>query len=256
MQTIVWLSPDVLGWRPYLAESALGDPAAVRRAYAHWEHATRVLSGATTAFHHVDVITTLKRALDHRIRLLNDNYRWSSLTSVQLPKGMLQKLEYLGVARHAMVKRLTDLRNEVEHADREPPPFLECADYVELTWYFLRARDILAIRVPEKLELEPADGEVNGYQLVVRSGPVVDWRVEIEGVLGAQHIAAFMHDDWTRVELTRYETRGEWLARGGRQPIAVVHHEALDPLDVFIKGTITGPTDHVLRLQRILLTPM
>lgn len=256
MQAIAWIDPEVFEWEAYSGTSMLADPHTVRRAYAHWRHAEQVLAAATTEFHRIDVITTLKRAVDHRLRLLNEAYRWKKLRVAPPSDGSLQLLETLGIARHSMVSRLITLRNRVEHGDREPPPAAECEVYVDLVWYFLRATDVLAMRVPETVEFEAPDETGRDYAVTVRTGPEVEWRIEMQGHLAARHVSLAARDGWARVALTRRETRGDWLAHDERPASVRELHEGLDPSDLFVAGEIVGPDDTRLRIYQAFLGPM
>jgi hypothetical protein len=249
-----WLSPEILTWDINLGASTLQDPHAVQRAYQHWQHAESLLPAADDEFRRIDVITTLKRAVDYRLRLLNDYYRWKRIGRVPLPKGSLQTLEALGVARHSMVNRLVDLRNRIEHADEEPPSQDECSSFVELVWYFLRATDLLVVRVPSELELEPCD-ESESYALTIRTGPTAQWETYVDGTVAARHVSDAIHDDGIRVRLTLCESRDDWLAEPTRSEEVRGYHEGRDRTDLFIEGVVDGPRDYLLRIYRELLQP-
>jgi hypothetical protein len=253
---IRWLSPEILQWEAYPASAQPEGRGAVQRAYAHWRHAEQMLRRAQSEFERTDVVTTLKRAVDHRLRLLNEYYRWSNMRCAALPKGMLQQLEHLGVARHTMVRRLTDLRNRIEHADETPPSLVECADHVEMVWYFLRATDLLVTRVPTSIELAESDPGGDARFLMIDTGPEHEWRALFHGVVPGSHVSASMHDDWIRVDATRCESRMEWLAAASQLPEEVRdQHSRKQPTDYLLQGEILGPSDALLQIYRGYLSP-
>jgi hypothetical protein len=231
------------------------EPAPVRRAYEHLAHAEEVLERATSSLDRVDVVTTLKRAVDHRLRLLNSYYKWKKLLSKQLPKGQLQILEAMGIARHRMVARLIDFRNQIEHGDEPPPESAACADLVEIVWYFLRSTDLLCLRMPTEVNFEFTSDRMPPLGVEVRLNPDQAWDVSCRAALPAALLSVEPHEDWFQLSI-------DWADEGQRfrpQPPtltadrinAVVNGE--DGILSF-NGMISGPTDSVLRLIRACLT--
>ncbi len=51
------------------------------RAYEIWEHADLILQQTCNEFRLIDAATTLKRAVDHRLRLLDKLYKFKTLLS-------------------------------------------------------------------------------------------------------------------------------------------------------------------------------
>ena len=75
----VWLSPEWIDWHPDGSGYGLGDPADLRRAYDLWGHAQRRFEVAVTELDRVDVVTTLKRSVDQRLRTLNSIYVFKAM---------------------------------------------------------------------------------------------------------------------------------------------------------------------------------
>jgi hypothetical protein len=251
----LWLTPKVLEWDAYVGSSSVLDSTPVRRAYEHLSHAEQVLSRATSPLDLVDVVTTLKRAVDLRLRLLNSYYRWRTLPLRGLPKGPLQILEALGIARHRMVTRLIEFRNAIEHGDKSPPSPEDCADLVEAVWYFLRSTDILCLRLPTEVNLELESEAIEDLGIEVTFDPDKKWIATYRASLPPDMLSTKPHDDWFKI-------RVDWASEGQafvRNPSTLISEEILEsirrPVDVLsFNGTILGPTDLLGQLIRVFLS--
>jgi hypothetical protein len=91
-----------------------------------------------------DVISNLKRAVDHRLKILNDLYCFKGIPLKDLPKEQLDVMERFGIVRQLMLGKLYDIRNAVEHEDSPPPSYDNTKQLAEFVWYFLRTTDRLA----------------------------------------------------------------------------------------------------------------
>jgi hypothetical protein len=68
----MWLSPKILEWEPSGSGRGGFKNESWRRAYSIFSHAEHLLEHSTSDLFRVDAITTLKRAVDHRLRLLDE----------------------------------------------------------------------------------------------------------------------------------------------------------------------------------------
>jgi hypothetical protein len=93
----------------------------VKRPYAHWQHAERLSGTDGGELHRVDIVTTLKRAVDVRLRALNQTYRFKSIPIRDRSTDIYAWLQQLGIIRRAMVEKLFTMRNAIEHEDQKPP---------------------------------------------------------------------------------------------------------------------------------------
>jgi hypothetical protein len=78
VQQSIWVDPAILTWSAARVKWASHQDA-VARAYAHWQHADQVLKGGTGELSLVDVITTLHRTVEQRLRALEDAYRFKTI---------------------------------------------------------------------------------------------------------------------------------------------------------------------------------
>lgn len=247
-----WLSPEIIEWDSFLQSWSSAEKESIRRPYAHWVHAERILSLAETEFHLSDVVTTLKRAVDHRLRLLNDCYKWKRLPVQGLPKGQLQLLEFLGVARHMMIARLVEIRNRIEHADQSPPSVQACTELVEFVWYFLKSTDGLLFRIPTNIQLEEKAGLPDSPGVELQMGPDVNWAIKVRGQLARGMLTQAMHDGWLRLKPERVETRAEFIGRSKHLDENILeYHRLRNSDDLLFSGNIVGPSDRVMDLVRL-----
>lgn len=255
----VWIDPKVLAWHRYLAGSSGGDPEEMRRPYEHWSHAARLLDQRGGPFDRVDAITTLKRAVDHRVKALKWQYDLGAVPLSSVPNGELQRLEHLGIARHAMVVRLIDIRNRVEHQDADPPDADTCRDFVELTWYFLRSTDLLLIRVPEHFDLEWYDDVTEGLGAAVSmaTGPFHEWDVKLNAVLPPTFISMESVPKWLEVQTELNTSVVDFKLEAARPwRLAMEQHREAPREYRAVKGVVKGPEEVLLQIFRIYFEPM
>jgi len=127
----MWLSPKILEWESYVDSWVGLEDESWRRAYSISSHAEYLLEQSSTELFRVDAITTLNRAVDHRIRLLDEIYEFRRIPIRAKPVGNLMLLNYFGIVRSKMVQRLIEIRNAVEHQDADPPSEADCFDFLE-----------------------------------------------------------------------------------------------------------------------------
>ncbi len=101
-----WLSPEILKWQ---TESDSGWPVQDdlrSRSYEILAHAEQVLGQPTSELALVDVITSLRRAIDRRLRALNTLYSFRDIPIRDKPRDLLLLLESLGIIRSHMLQSL------------------------------------------------------------------------------------------------------------------------------------------------------
>lgn len=195
------------------------------RCWAHWRHAEHRLAGAATEFDLIDVVTTLKRAADQRVKFIADLYGLSAMKRVAGVRKArtLDMLAQLGIVRPLMVDKLFQLRNVVEHMDSTAPSHDECEELVEFVWYLLRTTDRLASWVLEECEFR--DKKSGNSANVIY--PLDTWMPIITVGLNKDLISAAPKDGYGEVLVGMYRDHGE---------------------HVFVRGIITGPDPVMWRL--------
>src|SRR6266513_849649 len=107
-----WLSPEILEWQPLIDKVSYVEEKSRLRSYEMLAHADHLLTQPTSKMVLVDIITTLRRAIDRRVRALNTVY---SLRAIPLrdTSDLLLLLESLGIIRSHVLQKLIDIRNAV-----------------------------------------------------------------------------------------------------------------------------------------------
>ena len=140
----VWIDPSWLSWERLMEGRFVFSTDAVDRPYVIQQHACDRLVGDPSDLDRADAIIALRRAVDQRVQKLKEIYQIRKLrVTTPEAKGDLHLLSSFDIIRPFMVKRLIEIRNVVEHQDREPPPTAESLMFADLVWYFLRSTDSL-----------------------------------------------------------------------------------------------------------------
>jgi len=213
MKNSMWVSFDVLEWRADLESSTVYGDENWKRAYDIWSHAEQILKKPAKDLDLVDAITTLKRAIDHRLRHLNELYSFKTMPIKDKPSGLLELLFYFEIIRPIMLQRLIAIRNEVEHQDASPPSQSVCKEFLEFTWYFLRSTDQLVKSVTSSLLLIPFGENLIDYDywLNVDINPKKGWVVQVCGWLYPSLVSQAEKDNWIKLEIEKIDTRKDFF---------------------------------------------
>ena len=248
-----WLSPEILAWQ---ALSFVGDPPnedLVSRSYAMLEHAEKLLQHPSSDLSLVDVVTTLRRAVDRRVRALHAVYSFRTIPVRDKPNDPLLLLEFFGIVRSRMFQKLVDIRNAVEHEDATPPDLETCKDFAEFTWYFLRSTDRILQNVTDGFELQPFGHDERYYSLRVTYGPENSWKPSVWGWIRPGMMIERPEAEWIYLNLEKSETRKELTKRLRGTPGAVKRNEdgrGRNSNDVCISGEVRGPASAILRISK------
>lgn len=252
MRSNIWISFEVLEWRADKECSTCYDNQKWERAYEHWSHAEQILMKPTKDLDLVDAITTLKRAIDYRLRHLNEYYSFKNIPSESKSSDLFSLLSYFEIIRPVMLKRLIEIRNEVEHQDTLPPNQNICKEFLEFTWYFLRSTDQLVKSITHSFNLIPLSQDIINYNywLSVDTGPEENWRVEVCGWLYPSVFSQSIRNDWIFLELKRIEGRDELMKRLNlrKEDIELDTGRGEKSEDIYINGIIKGPLHYLDRI--------
>lgn len=251
----LWLNPTVLTWNVEPEQERHGE-AYWKRPYEIWSHAESILQEDNLSdFKRVDALTTLKRAVDRRIRQLNDLHHLKSIPISDKPSGTLELLEYIGLIRPIMLQRLIDIRNAVEHEDVLPPPVKELLVFLEFVWYFLRSTDN-ALRHPIGtycFQPNPLD-EFSPYRLGVNISPETNWIPDIGGWVALNILSTQPMEEWLAINL---QPQGIKIREQVLKQAPFVSYFGLpdergkNPDDILFRGEVRGPKEAILQLIRI-----
>jgi hypothetical protein len=139
-QNRIYLNPSILQWPCYLESWSEGDESRIQRSYDTLEYAVSLIEGETSEFKMADAVMNLKRAINTRLKLLDELYRFSDASGLK-KLGALERLEAVGLAKPFLIKQLFELRNDIEHNDAPSPAPGRVRELLDITWYFLRSTD-------------------------------------------------------------------------------------------------------------------
>lgn len=112
-----------------------------KRSYALWNHANTLIQNANTEFELEDGIIDLKRALNHRLKLIEQIYGFKQYIPEYKNIPYLEILERLSIIKPSLLKKLLIIRNNIEHNDDSAPEQERCLELSDIVWYFLKSTD-------------------------------------------------------------------------------------------------------------------
>lgn len=252
-----WITPEIFKWEWRAEASAIYSGDEWRRPYAHWQHAEGRLQDASSEFTRTDIVTTLKRALDHRFRALMALYDLKAIPVRDKPDGYYELMEWAGMIRPKMTARLIDVRNAVEHADAPPPEVAECEVFVEFAWYFLRSTDRWVRASIDGIEIEPTGIEQDPslpwpYGCRLRLGPDQGWAPKVDGRFRPEWVSESAQDGWLTINASKVESGTEMIAWAETSPHVPYRmaETVIEPSDLFISGEVRGPAPHLQEIVR------
>ena len=218
-----------------------------KRSYELWSHAEQILTKPTTEFERANVIMSLRKAIDRRVRLLDERYSFRAIPVRNKPLDKLALLEFVGVVRPRMLQELIAIRNAVEHDDVTPPDHESCEVFLEFTWYFLRSTDMITQRVSDRITFTDAQ---NGCWVELGINPPDRWLPLLRGWVPAALISHESRDGWLALRIKRIETRGTELSR--------LQEEESDgtglgnrTCDRFFEAEVRGPADGLQKIYNL-----
>ena len=194
MKESYYLSAEVLNWYMFVESSGEANSQDCKRAYVIWSHAENLLNRSVGALDRVDVVTTLKRAMDQRLKLLTKEYMFSNIRLKTKSNKTLELFQYLGIIRPLMLRKLLDIRNKVEHQDVAPPSKDICENFLDLVWYFLKSTDSLLKRIPNDFLFQDVSTQKEAYWISL-SISYSDWIPDIRGWCRPLDLTKVFHSD-------------------------------------------------------------
>ena len=251
MQKQMCLNPEVLTWRPRIGGySIYYDDELWRRSHLIWSHAEQILHKETTDFDRVDAITTLKRSIDNRLRLINNIYKFKLIPLKDKPSGLIEILSYFGIIRPIMLIKLIEIRNAVEHEDTPPPYHDDCLSFLDFVWYFLRSTDYLRKTVINFV-IPIEEDTSNNYYIDMNMNPENRWIPNIWGWVQPNMISDSLIDRWILLNVHKTETRASLLSRLGQHDDPDDIGRGKNPNDIVFHGKICGPREYLEKLFRL-----
>lgn len=243
----MWINPNVFDWEPMVESSTDFTSSRWKRSYELWSHAEQILTKATTEFERANLIMNLRKAVDQRVRLLDERYSFRTIPIKKKPSDKLALLEFVGVVRPRMLQKLIAIRNAVEHEDVDPPDKDECEVFVDFTWYFLRSTDMITQRVADRITF--TDNE-SGCWVELGINPPGRWLPLLRGWIPSALISDESKDGWPSLRVKRIATRASELSR-------LEEEESNDTglgnktCDRFFEAEVRGSTEALKKIYKL-----
>ena len=182
----MYINSKILEWPYGEHEATEVDFEKLERAHRIWRHAQKRLDGTPSEFDIVDCITSLKRAINSRIKTLSHEYSFNALPNIRSKKQTLEKYQDYGLIRPSFFKELFELRNLLEHEDVQPPSIKKCRHYIDIVWYFLKSTDsLLQMKTDVIAYIDPvADSEV-----YLHFNPNKNWSIRVYGSILPEYVS-------------------------------------------------------------------
>lgn len=139
-ETTVYLHPSAIQWVCSADSYTNSADSRIRRSYDTLKYASSLIDGDVNEFKLSDAIMNLKRAVNVRLKLLDELYKFSHVSFLK-KFGALERLESVGLARPFLIRQLFELRNDIEHNDAPPPVVNRVRELMDVVWYFLKSTD-------------------------------------------------------------------------------------------------------------------
>jgi hypothetical protein len=197
----IWLTPELLQWSTFASGLLPNDSTPWARTYELLGHAEKRLKEARTDDDRADVVSILRRVLNHRLEKFKSIYLKKIILPTK-PKGTIEQLEFFGIAKRGMVHKLLNIRNQIEYNDKRPPKAETCAELVEFMWYFLRSTDIYISNPIDDFEMQNYD--INGKtasHCSLNFGPKNNWNNSFYGWFEDVDISFEAKPNWLRLKL-------------------------------------------------------
>jgi hypothetical protein len=135
------LKEEILNWHPIIVSGTIKDQDDWDKSYTYLELAYEILKEHKKDIGRIDVISNLKRAIDHRIKRISRSYNFKNMNNLGLPNEYIQRMAYFDLIKPSMIDVILKIRNLIEHHYDKPPDAKRCEELSDFVWYFLKATD-------------------------------------------------------------------------------------------------------------------
>ena len=250
----IWISDNFLKWYSYVETSTTQSEHIANEAYDILHHVENVLENHSSEQFRIDAVVALKRAINQRLKCLSKFYEIEKIASVKPSKGVLQDLTLLGIIRPIMLRKLMEIRNNLEHNNTKPPNKDKCAELLEFVWYFLRTTDRLVRKIDSSILFQNNDVYDSKYWISLETGPSKEWEIKIRGWLSQKMIRKKEFSDSLNIELKKYESGREWHRRMLKDESSLIRKMATsrkqNPTDHYIEGIIISDNERKLKIYK------
>ena len=212
----LFVSNDILKWKA--SDFSFYDDESMEwhKCYSYLEHSEKLLSISDSNHFNADVISNLKKAIDHRIKHLAKLYKLKALGRIFGLSKTYELLAELKVIRPVMLGKLLDVRNSLEHQFSEAPPVERCAEYLEFVWYFLKSTDSLAKEVRTDISL--SHPEIEHLWLTFDISFDSEWSVIVSGWIPGELASEIAQAGTFKITASEWERGDDKLKALEKEP--------------------------------------
>ncbi len=239
----MWITSDFLEWPAELKRSRVhSEKRVIKRPYQILRYAEQVFEEGETGSAGNEIMATLRRVIDNRIRALEAVYAFNAIPIQDKPNDPIVVLEYIGVIKSFLCRILVDIRH-----DLAPPTFEGYGTHIEFVWYFLRITDGMLVKTPLVMGFpRPASLDVTSvsYEVSITIDPQGGWSPKIRGLLEDGMISSKPISQWIEVKSEKIEEKDIPKQASTSMEGGTDHF-------IYVEGTIRGPDIHLRKLLNI-----
>ncbi len=218
------------------------EESALKRAYEIWERASTLVAHAKNDFDLSDVVLTLKRSVNQRLKTIESSYHLKGKVFDGKPKHYLDLLACLGIIRPLLFHKLLKIRNAIEHEDTKPPSRKQCFELVDIVWYFLKSTDSLVAVQRSGWEVDTMNDKY-GYNLEINWG---NGSIEISGWFPASLISETPREGFIKCVAKKRETKSDFANDEEKRK----YHKNKSTTDTWLIGELCPDSVELLTLYR------
>lgn len=203
----MFISNVVFTWEPHV-EGLSATEDDWEQPYSYFRHSEKLLSAAPEKHSLIDVVSNLKRAVDHRITHISATYKIKKISIYRSKNTIWDILAELEVIKPVMLTKLLEIRNAVEHKFSDPPTQGRCIELAEFVWYFLRSTDSLAKQVSDGPFLK--ERYDSPFTIYYNGNPENEWESNITALLPKELTSLTPKTDYFEVSETIVQSGGDY----------------------------------------------
>ena len=200
---IIWISNEILSWNECGRSELTINKELRERSYNIWKHANELIEFSRNQFDLEDGIIDLKRALNHRLKIIEEIYGLKKNIQEYKKLPYLEILERLEIIRPILFRDLFQVRNAIEHNDSRPPEKERCIEFSDIVWLFLKVTDTIVSKQYNDLEYQKNENDLDFYNIKI------DYRESLNIYIHARVkkdiISINPKEDWIALKLNDYK---------------------------------------------------
>ena len=233
---IKYVSSQIFDW-DLRAESWSIQKDSWKIPYSYLQHAEELINANNNKHYLIDAISNIKRAIDHRVKEVSQDYKFKKLSSLIDVKGNMEVLKELELIKPKMVHDVMTLRNILEHQFSDPPNQARCLELAEVAWYFLKSTDYISRQISDGANFVDIYDE--NYCFGLDGSPKNDWLKTVSGWLPHDMVSDEEKDGFFAVEVIELKSGADQKKKClDSNEILYNYYNSFDDLDVYLECNI------------------